>query len=99
MTIRICFEPRARVNINDSDVFKFYASKYLADFDVDFAGYISIDTKDKEYGRFEPVWQFLMDSESPDQLSELMYYIGANPMVGYRIHIYQKVGNTTTKLL
>lgn len=89
MRLRIFFEPNEGIRIDDIKVFEFYGGNYLSDFDVRFGGYISMDVLEKVHGRFEPVWQFIMDDVTEDKKLDLLEYVSHDPMKGYHTHIYQ----------
>lgn len=88
-TVRAFFEPCIGMRIDDIGVFKLYGENYLADHDVHFGGYITMDLKDKKHSRLEPVWQFIMYDATPEKIDDLIEYFDRNPMNGYHIHLYQ----------
>ena len=91
--LRLFFEPDPNVNVNHSDMFQHYAENYLAGFDVEFGGFISMDLTEKIHGRFEPVWQYIIRNSTVATENYLKEYLRRNPMDGYAIHIYKKKPN------
>ena len=88
MDLRLCFENKAGVNIDDKSVFQHYATNYLAGFDVRWAGSIMITHLDRKTQSMEPVWQYIIRDASPACRDYLCEYLARNPMCGYFVHVY-----------
>lgn len=89
MDLRLCFENKAGVNIDDKSVFQHYAANYLAGFAVQWAGSIMISHTDRRTRSMEPVWQYLIRDASTACRDYLCEYLSRNPMCGYFVHVYQ----------
>ena len=99
MDLRLCFENKAGVNIDDKSVFMHYASNYLAGFDVRWAGVVSIGHTDRRTNSMEPMWQYRISAASTACRDYLCEYLGRNPMCGYFVHVYEvNSGETTRKI-
>ncbi len=100
MDLRLCFENKAGVRIDEASVFRHYAENYLNGFDVEWGGSISVPHSDTKTAPMEPLWQyFIRDASTPcrDYLKE---YLSRNPMAGYFVHVYEcEGGNRDIKLV
>ena len=89
MDLRLCFENKAGVNIDDKAVFQHYASNYLAGFDVKWAGSIMIPHQERKTRSMEPVWQYMIQGASIACRDYICEYLARNPMCGYFVHVYE----------
>ena len=89
MDLRLCFENKAGVSIDDMAAFKHYAENYLSGFDVQWAGSVSVAHRDKKTANMEPLWQLRVHSASPACRDYLCEYLTRNPMCGYFVHVYE----------
>ena len=89
MDLRLCFENKAGVSIDDTGAFKHYAGNYLAGFDVEWAGSVSSPHADKKAPNMEPLWQVRIENASPACRDYLCEYLTRNPMCGYYVHVYE----------
>ncbi len=89
MNLRLCFENKAGINIDDEHVFRHYAENYLSGFEIEWGGSISVGHDDKHTGNMEPLWQYLIRDASPACRDYLCEYLTRNPMAGYFVHVYQ----------
>lgn len=87
-TLRLCFEPKLRVNVNHDDMFRHYAENYLSGFDIEWGGIIAADATRKVEGKFEPLYQYLIWEASEVCRNYLLEYLERNPMCGYYVHVY-----------
>ena len=46
--LRLCFEPKGGVSIDDAETFQHLVENYLNGFDIEFAGYIAVASIDKK---------------------------------------------------
>lgn len=90
---RLYFEPKPGVCVNHNDMFKHYVLNWLDGFDVDFGGYIAMNSLEKEYGKGEPVYQVILRNPTPMSFGYLNEYIDRNPLHGYVVHRYVKSNN------
>ncbi|MBL4808030.1 MAG: hypothetical protein JKY31_12215 [Rhodobacteraceae bacterium] len=89
MNLRLCFEHKAGVNIDESSVFRHYAENYLNGFDVEWGGSISVPHMDTKTSPMEPLWQYLIRDASVPCRDYLKEYLNRNPMAGYYVHVYE----------
>ena len=89
MDLRLCFENKSGVNIDDASVFRHYAGNYLAGFEANWAGTVSVSHADKKTGTMEPLWQVMIEEASPACRDYLCEYLSRNPMCGYYVHVYE----------
>ncbi|USG60030.1 hypothetical protein NBZ79_12665 [Sneathiella marina] len=89
MDLRLCFEHKAGVNIDEDDVFRHYAENYLNGFDVKWGGSISVPHMDTKTGPMEPLWQYIIHDASDACRDYLKEYLTRNPMAGYFVHVYE----------
>ncbi|MCC3304815.1 hypothetical protein [Sneathiella sp. HT1-7] len=89
MNLRLCFENKAGVNIDEAAVFRHYAENYLSGFDVKWAGTISIPHHDTNTNPMEPLWQYVIEDASQAARDYLVEYLDRNPMAGYFVHVYE----------
>ncbi len=89
MDIRLCFENKAGIKIDEASVFRHYAENYLAGFQVEWAGSISIPHRDTQTSQMEPLWQYLIRDASIACRDYLIEYLNRNPMAGYHVHLYE----------
>ncbi|WP_339632227.1 hypothetical protein [uncultured Sneathiella sp.] len=89
MNLRLCFENKAGVNIDEADVFRHYAENYLSGFDVKWAGSVSVPHVDTKTRPMEPLWQYLISDASTACRDYLIEYLDRNPMAGYFVHVYE----------
>lgn len=88
--IRLMFEQSPVVNINHKDTFKHYVENYLSHIpNARFAGFASIDAKQRFWFKLEPVWQVIVDINNEDGKRMLMDYVYQNPLAGYHVHAYE----------
>jgi hypothetical protein len=59
-TIRICLEPHDGVSNDTPETIRHLADARLAGFGAEYAGFISFDASESRYGRFEPMWQYIV---------------------------------------
>ena len=57
MDLRLCFENKAGVRIDDEKVFQHYAFNYLSGFPVVWAGIVSLSHHDCLTTNMQPLWQ------------------------------------------
>lgn len=99
MHLRLCFENKSGVNIDDATVFQHYASNYLAGFDIEWGGTIMITHQDRKTGSMEPMWQYVINNASTACRDYLCEYLDRNPMCGYYVHVYEgHLGRPTIKI-
>ncbi|MCF8469049.1 MAG: hypothetical protein K9G33_16765 [Sneathiella sp.] len=89
MNLRLCFENKAGVNIDEAAVFRHYAENYLSGFDVKWGGSISVPHLDTRTNSMEPLWQYLIEGASTAARDYLIEYLNRNPMAGYYVHVYE----------
>jgi hypothetical protein len=89
MDLRLCFEHKAGVNIDEADVFRHYAENYLNGFDVKWGGSISVPHVDTKTAPMEPLWQYIIHDASTACRDYLKEYLQRNPMAGYYVHVYE----------
>ena len=89
MDLRLCFENKAGVNIDDTDVFRHYAENYLSGFDVQWAGDVSIAHTQRKTANLQPLWQYRIDQASTACRDYLCEYLTRNPMAGYYVHVFE----------
>lgn len=89
MDLRLCFENKSGVSIDDEHVFQHYAENYLGGFQVEWAGSVSIPHKDKKTRGMQPLWQYIIRDASMACRDYLREYMGRNPMCGYYVHVYE----------
>ena len=89
MNLRLCFEHKAGVNIDEATVFRHYAENYLSGFDVKWGGSVSVPHHDTKTRPMEPLWQYLIEEASPAARDYLIEYLDRNPMAGYFVHVYE----------
>lgn len=90
MDLRLCFENKAGVSIDDETVFQHYAVNYLSGFPVEWAGSVSLCHRDRQTGIMQPVWQYRITDASPACRDYLCEYLTRNPMCGYHVHVFEK---------
>ncbi|AWK87331.1 hypothetical protein [Azospirillum thermophilum] len=90
MDLRVCFENKESVNVNDGEMMKHYARSYLADFDPEWGGFIMLPHAETRRKRMEPVWQVLIRNASPGTEQRLISYLDDNPMAAYFVHVYRR---------
>ncbi len=99
MDLRLCFENKAGVKIDEASVFRHYAENYLSGFDVEWGGSVSIPHNDTHTAPMEPLWQYLIRGASEACRDYLKEYLDRNPMAGYFVHIYElKPGENEAKI-
>lgn len=99
MDLRLCFENKSGVKIDEASVFCHYAENYLAGFDVEWAGSVSIPHHETKTAPMEPLWQYFIRDASVACRDYLKEYLDRNPMAGYFIHIYvHNAGEVETKI-
>jgi len=99
MDLRLCFEHKAGVNIDESNVFRHYAENYLNGFEVNWAGSISVPHTDTKTEPKEPLWQYIIRDASSACRDYLREYLDRNPMAGYYVHVYESErGNIDKKI-
>ncbi len=89
MDIRLCFENKSGVKIDEASVFRHYAENYLAGFDVEWGGSISVPHNQTHTKQMEPLWQYYIRDASQPCRDYLIEYLNRNPMAGYFVHIYE----------
>ncbi|WP_025898521.1 hypothetical protein [Sneathiella glossodoripedis] len=89
MDLRLCFENKSGVKIDEASVFRHYAENYLSGFNVEWGGSISIPHKDTHTVQMEPAWQYFIRDASIACRDYLQEYLTRNPMAGYFVHIYE----------
>ena len=89
MEIRLCFENKSGVKIDEASVFRHYAENYLSGFDVEWGGSVSIPHTDTHTAQMEPLWQYLIRDASQACRDYLVEYLTRNPMAGYFVHLYE----------
>ncbi|MCB9946301.1 MAG: hypothetical protein H6842_00580 [Rhodospirillaceae bacterium] len=90
MDLRLCFENKSGVSIDDEHVFQHYAENYLSGFTVEWAGSISISHRDKRTHGMQPLWQYVIRDASIACRDYLCEYLNRNPMCGYYVHVYER---------
>ena len=99
MDLRLCFENKAGVKIDEASVFRHYAENYLSGFNVEWGGSVSIPHSDTRTVQMEPVWQYFIRGASEVCREYLKEYLERNPMAGYFVHIYEcNRGQNDTKI-
>ena len=99
MNLRLCFENKSGVNIDDASVFRHYAANYLSGFDIQWGGTIMITHRDRKTGSMEPMWQYVIADASSACRDYLCEYLDRNPMCGYYVHVYEShPGEGTAKI-
>lgn len=89
MDLRLCFENKAGVNIDESEVFRHYAENYLSGFEIEWAGTVSVPHHQVLTGAMEPLWQYRIEDASVACRDYLCEYLERNPMAGYYVHIFE----------
>lgn len=95
--IRLFFEPKKGTCVNHSKMFKHYVENYLADFEGEYGGSISMKIRDKVLGAFEPVYQYIIREPTHTCINYLQEYIRRNPIEGYYVHLYIKEPNENSE--
>lgn len=90
MQLRVCFENKETVNVNDAAMMRHYAESYLADFHPEWAGFIMLPHDETRRATMEPVWQVLIRDASARTERTLLDYLRDNPMAAYHVHVYRK---------
>ncbi len=90
MQLRLCFENKAGVSIDDEHVFQHYAENYLSGFQLEWAGSVSIGHRDRKTRSMQPLWQYMIRDASLACRDYLCEYLQRNPMCGYFVHVYEK---------
>ena len=99
MDLRLCFENKAGVRIDEASVFRHYAENYLNGFNVEWGGSVSIPHHDTNTAPMEPLWQYFIRDASTACRDYLKEYLDRNPMAGYFVHVYECAkGNSDTKI-
>ena len=88
--LRLCFEPKSGVSIDDADTFQHLVENYLSGFDIEFAGYVAVASIDKRTENMQPLWQYLIRDPSLACRNYLIEYLNRNPMAGYWVHVYER---------
>ncbi len=92
--LRLFFEPKPGTKITTNNMFKHYAGNYLADLNIHYGGYISMNALEKVGEVLEPVYQYIARfTGHTDNSKEIQEYLARNPMEGYYVHAYTKTGN------
>ncbi|MBL4739630.1 MAG: hypothetical protein JKY12_01470 [Sneathiella sp.] len=89
MDLRLCFENKAGIRIDEASVFRHYAENYLNGFNVEWGGSISVPHSDTHTGPMEPLWQYRIPDASTACRDYLAEYLERNPMAGYFVHVYE----------
>jgi predicted protein tyrosine phosphatase len=89
MEIRLCFENKSGIRIDEASVFRHYAENYLSGFDLEWAGTVSIPHYQTNTGHMEPLWQYMIRDASIACRDYLKEYLTRNPMAGYFVHLYE----------
>lgn len=89
MDLRLCFENKAGIKIDEASVFRHYAENYLSGFNVNWGGSISIPHGETETTPMEPLWQYIIPDASLACRDYLKEYLDRNPMAGYFVHVYE----------
>ncbi|GLQ07614.1 hypothetical protein [Sneathiella chinensis] len=89
MDLRLCFENKAGVRIDEASVFRHYAENYLSGFQIEWGGSISVPHGDTSTTPMEPLWQYFIRTASTACRDYLIEYLERNPMAGYFVHVYQ----------
>lgn len=89
MDLRVCFENKESVNVNDATMMRHYTKSYLADFDPEWAGFIMLPHDETRRATMEPAWQVLIRNATPKTESALLSYLDDNPMAAYHVHVYR----------
>lgn len=89
MDLRLCFENKAGVNIDEASVFRHYAENYLNGFDIEWGGSISVPHSETRTSPMEPLWQYIIPNASTACRDYLVEYLNRNPMAGYFVHVYE----------
>jgi len=90
MNLRLCFESKAGVNIDEAAVFRHYAENYLSGFDIEWGGSVSMPHHDTITRPMEPLWQYFIRNASTAARDYLIEYLNRNPMAGYFVHVYEQ---------
>ncbi len=98
MQLRVCFENKETVNVNDAAMMKHYCESYLADFYPEWAGFIMLPHTETARATMEPVWQVLLRDALPRTESKLLEYVTDNPMAAYHVHVYRKEQGNEVKI-
>jgi len=98
MDIRVCFENKEKVNVDDAAMMRHYSESYLADFSPEWAGFIMLPHNETKRGTMEPVWQVLIRNATDRTEHDLIDYLQRNPMAGYHVHVYRKDGGRQMKV-
>lgn len=94
MLLRLCFENKMGVSIDDEHVFQHYAENYLSGFQLEWAGSVSVSHRDKKTKGMQPLWQYVIRDASIACRDYLREYLDRNPMCGYFVHVYEKKRGT-----
>ncbi len=89
MDLRLCFENKAGIRIDEASVFRHYAENYLNGFNIEWAGSISVPHSQTKTGPMEPLWQYRIEDASLACKEYLKEYLDRNPMAGYFVHVYE----------
>lgn len=90
MDLRLCFENKAGVSIDDEAVFQHYAFNYLSGFPVEWAGIVSLGHRERLTANMQPLWQVRIADASIACRDYLCEYLARNPMCGYYVHVFEK---------
>jgi hypothetical protein len=96
LQIRLKFEPIRPPNFQEVDLFKQHFRNYFGSAsDAKWAGYISMEPKEKLIPKFEPVWQYIHKNATQNDIGywKAMQY----SLPGYHIHTYVKYPNRNEK--
>lgn len=98
MQLRVCFENKETVNVNDAAMMRHYAESYLADFRPEWAGFIMMPHAETKRQTMEPVWQVLIRDANDGTQEELLRYLSRNPMAAYHVHVYRRERGNEVKV-
>jgi len=98
MQLRVCFENKETVNVNDAAMMRHYCESYLADFQPQWAGFIMLPHDETVRATMEPAWQVLIRDANPRTERELLDYLTANPMAAYHVHVYRRDQGNEVKI-
>lgn len=92
--IRLYFESKPSVSINDEATFRRLLEREMNSFGFNFGGYIMMDAMKKIYHKLEPVWQYISHDSNYITYQSVCDWLKKNKPAGYIVHCkYEKRPN------
>ncbi len=86
--IRVVFENRPGVRVDDRDAFQRYVAPYVERIpSLHYAGYIVLDATKTYFGRLEPLWSYMMGEDATERDLAGLRALREAPPPGYVVHV------------